>query len=221
MEIRSGDVKAVCDLVGRAIVDKEADTVMVQRSGLVRSSEMHFCSGDEDWNRFIKARRSGVEYEAVDTAVLYSLLYAINAGQIPGRMVVRDGVPSPRTIDLSSMLEDISIASDIKFAIKQVQGLRPIVSENGEHRLDTEVTEMIKRDLQSLCKDDYGVIEARRLCSLVAPLFGADQPQLFVGANKEITSMRFNLKGQGRGGPANSTNRTLEKGDEQKMRRKR
>lgn len=220
MEIIRGDVKAVCDLVGRAILDKRADTVMLRRSGLVRPSDMHFCGGDEDWNKFIKARVNHAKYEAVDTALLFSLLHAIDSHQMPARTVFKNGQPTTGLIDLSSMLEDLTIAADIKFALKHIQGLIGQGRENGKIKLDPEIADSIKLDLMALCKDDYGVGEARRLCAGILPLFGANPPHLFVGANKEAVSAYAERKRPFSQQTLDKKERKTELDEERRIRRK-
>lgn len=220
MEIIRGDVKMVCDLVGRAILDKQADTVMLRRSGLVRPTDMHFCAGNEDWNKFIEAKVNHAKYEAVDTALLFSLLHAIDSDQIPARLVVKNGQPATRLIDLTSMLEDLTIAADIKFALKHIQGLIGQDKGNGQIKLDPEIADSIKLDLMALCKDDYGVGEARRLCAGILPLFGTEPPHLFVGANKEAGSVYAERKRPHRQQTLDKRERKTAGDDERRIRRK-
>lgn len=185
MYLKREDISTVYKSLGLAMMEMKADTVMLPRTGRVRPMNIYYHNETAGWGAFLISESNASRFEAVDARTLFTLLHGLNSSQLAGRPVVRGGVPSRELIDLSSMLEDIGIVADIHFAMKQVWKNVGAGDAAGILRIGSEALAGIKADLAALCKDDYGVAEAKRLWSIYRPVIGQEVPNLEVRVGRQ------------------------------------
>jgi hypothetical protein len=186
MYVKKGDINSVFKALGSAIVELKVDTVMLPKNGRLRPVKMYYHNESVGWGSFLLSEANTSRFVAVDAGTLFTLLQGLDASWLPGRPVVRAGFASRDLIDLSSMLEDIAIVGDIHFAVNQLW--KKSGHNNGPDRseIPSEVLDGIKTDLRTLCKDDYGVKEAKRLWAIYEPVLGPEAPNLAVGVGHWI-----------------------------------
>lgn len=180
MHVRIGDIEAINKALVLAMMDLKADTVMVPKTGIVSLSSMYYHGSASGWREILSVEPDISHFEAVDAATLFSLLHSIELRRVPGRPVIKSGFTRRGLIDLSSMLEDMNIVADIHFAMKQLRPILVVGKRAGHEDVIADAIEGVKADLMALCKDDYGVTEAKRLWATYEPLLGRLAPDLAV-----------------------------------------
>lgn len=180
MHVRIGDIEAINKALVLAMMDMKADTIMVPKTGIVSLKNMYFHGSTSGWRKILSVEPDISQFEAVDAATLFSLLHSIELRRVPGRPVIKSGFTRRGLIDLSSMLEDMNIVADIHFAIKQLRPILVAGKRAGREDVIADAIDGVKADLMALCKDDYGVTEAKRLWATYEPLLGWLAPDLEV-----------------------------------------